>query len=425
MKGAVPWLLVVMGLFLITMLLIFSLAFSKTTILSRETLDQNVLFEGDEVETYARSITNSIRLSTAQAIFDFYSENKEAVWQQYDSKGSLIPDYRSKIKGSIETYMNGDGEIVGFVEAHEDFADPDGDGPQLPRVAIDPQDIGSADVKIQDRDIIVEFESDITIKKKFFGTDYTRSFAAESSLVTVFGAMMEKISGEFIGDNMAGTSVLRGIGKTMSGGEPDVCASSKADLKYYIDEEANSGGRTKVSQTQTFGSKEYCSRDDKKFNCGASRPGSTSGNPRSSPDPSEVYSETHGISLEDGESRITQNIIDHLACLESDLDSESTDYTVSFDETYLSPDVSILPSCKIVETNDWCNCESSSCGVDSTRWTCNKVKRIECDFQHQAKVEMKARFQEDGFVYGFWDKKDGKADADSIKVVFGVVAGNK
>jgi hypothetical protein len=408
MKGAVPWLLVVMGLFLITMLLIFSLAFSQTTILSRETLDQNVLFEGDEVETYARSLTNSIQISTAQAIYDFYSANKDDVWQEYDSKTVPTPE----IAGSIEYYMSL------FLQKHQDFTGENSG------ITIG-QDIGNAQVDIEDRKIDVKFEEDFAIEKTFFRSSYARTFAAESTLVTVFGMMMREIKDELIQKEMVKTAVLKGIGKEGEN-DPVTCEKPMRDgateLRYYIDDDT-SGSREKVSQTVTKGTMGYCSTSKKTFSCGQSKPNEKSGSPRSQPSSSEVYQETHGITMENGKVKIQSDVRIQLACLETMLDHKSTDYTVAFDESPSIPvETAIVSSSSEVEDDGYCSCESDPCGVGDRRWTCNEYKRVTYTYDHEAEANVQVRFQEDGFVYGFWEGENPAAD--SIKLVFRVISGN-
>jgi hypothetical protein len=59
-----------------------------------------------------------------------------------------------------------------------------------------------------------------------------------------------------------------------------------------------------------------------------------------------------------------------------------------------------------------------------TKWQCYEKKKAVCDYSHYVKADITVRVQEDGFTYGVWDDKSGKAVADTPKFVFRTVAGN-
>ena len=59
MSKGIIWLPIALGIILLVEILVFSIGFTKVTMFAREVQDSNIVFEGDELETYARSISTS------------------------------------------------------------------------------------------------------------------------------------------------------------------------------------------------------------------------------------------------------------------------------------------------------------------------------------------------------------------------------
>jgi hypothetical protein len=224
---------------------------------------------------------------------------------------------------------------------------------------------------------------------------YSRKFVAEAKLITVFGKMMDRARALVVSDEV-GSQVKNAIGYESY--SPDANEPGS-----YLNNFA-SGGFSFVSGQLTSGTVEYCD---------------TSGDPG----PWEVYEDTHGNSRGGAEDRIESLIQEHLmSYYQLRMDQESTEYTTAFDG--ISTESEITASCAAPETLRNCNCRCTArneLGV-CIATTCDRYKRMTCEYQHTGMADLTVRMQEDGFVYGFWD--GGKMVADNIKIVFRAISGN-
>lgn len=425
MKGFVPWALVALGLIILAEFLIFSYAFSKVTILSRETLDANVLFEGDELETYARSITDSVQLSIAQAIYDFtaeYSKPPKDLWQNYDQK--IVPDPAPEIKDKVKEFMET------FLQEHRN-APGNADAPKI----IFPPDMGEAFLTIRENYVSAYFqqkpdEPEMELEKEFFVAKFSRKFMAEGVLVTVFGEMMDSIR-NLIENDVIGKFALHAIGKDGGAGDfdPKLCVPK---IDSYIDDVANCkegltspeqtlGVCGKLAQTDTRGSKQF---SDLPYVEKCSKDIPTPARCDSRPSAEQVYEASHHNSYDSGKASIKSLADQYMACLEKELDGVDstderlTDYTVAFEKKETDSLINDL-SCGDKKTGGICNCEDvGTCllnGERVTKWRCETVYIMTCDYRHYDKADLTVRYQEDGFVY-WW--------GDSIKIIFRAISGN-
>lgn len=412
MKG-IFWLPIAIGIVFLAQILIFSLMFTKVTVFSREVQDANILFEGDELETYARSLGDSVELSIVQSLYNFSLSHNGEVWQNYGDK--RVPDAAKEIEGSVQIYSNA------FLARHAEFSASVSD-PGDPQIEF-PASMGSLTMVLGEKKIDARFDPEIELKKtsvQFPVAEFKRSFVAETSFVTVFGEMMKVIRDNLIGGDKVTTYTLYGIGR--GGGSATQCQASSTSVSgqrvSYIDDHT-SGNRQIVSATQTRGHMDFCSFDTK-FVCTKGSPNSA-GTPRADPTADEVYSNSHGKSFGSGKAAMVEDVKSNLACLELELDEASEDYTVSFDDTENVKSEITSPSCTLTNTGV-CACKLvGKCGSKTNPkklYECNVQKRKTCDYSHFAEAEVTPRFQEDGFIYGFIDGKD------SVKTVFKIVSGN-
>lgn len=416
MSKGFAWIPVAIGIIFLVQILIFSLSFTKITIFSREVLDANIVFEGDELETYVRSIDNSVQLSIAQAIYEFIREKTQdgtKVWQNYGTSEVPTPtDTSTGLMQRIEGYMNT------FLQAHASFPG----AKDIPAVAF-PAGIGEGTLTIKDDRIDMFFEPEVELKKTFVGVaQYSRKFVAESTLATVFGEMMDSIR-NLIENDVIGKFALHAIGKDGGDGEfdPKTCK-----LDSYIDDVANCkegltspestlGVCGKLTQTDTRGSKQF---SDVPFVEECSKDIPTPARCDSRPSAEQVYEASHHNGYDSGEASIKSLADQYMACLERKLDEASTDYTVAFEKKETDSLIKDL-SCGDKKTGGICNCEDvGTCllnGERVTKWRCETVYIMTCDYRHYDKADLTVRYQEDGFVY-WW--------GDSIKIIFKAISGN-
>jgi len=428
-KG-IAWLPVAIGIIFLAEILIFSVMFTKVTVFSREVQDANILFEGDEIETYARSVENSVQLSVAQGLNDFYLDHRLALWQSYSAR-DLMPT-AAATEGQVTA--NAHKHAYGFLTAHQEFASKQKNGIvfKLP---------SESSVTIGADKVSMKLSPEAEISKNFYGTSYLRKFVAESTLVTVFGKIMDRIRSLVTGDEI-GVAALAGIGR--AGDDVVVCKFQKADgtdfdMTSYIDDVAgcpkiDAGGKPgdkscgKTGQTTTKGTMNFCSKQSK-YVCSKSIPSNIAGPGRDPPEAPEVYERSHKNDYGAGAKSIIEKAVNHAACLEYELDNESEEYTVSFDgsvTTLAGVKAAIeSPSCSVVNAG-LCGCKKvAKCGSKKnpkTLWECRVYKSKTCDYSHYDEVSAKVRFQEDGFIYGFLES--ASKPADSIKLIFTAISGN-
>ncbi len=422
MQGrGIAWVPIAIGIFFIAEILVFSFAFTKVTIFARTVTDANVVFEGDEIETYARSIDNSIQLSIAQSLYDFFKKHDSELWQRYGS--NLMPTgdaILSEVQGGAMGYFNN------FVKAHEDYSASsggnkitfgwDGGGSPAPTMKIDKAYVN------------MFIEPEMKLNKgpiDFASATFERKFVAESTLVTVFGEIKDRIA-KLIGGGELTQQVLDAVG--FQDYKPDTADSQNPEPGSYLNNqlspdtsyspEPSSFSWTDGASQLTQGYLEYCSSQTRTY---ASKPDEQDYSRIWDPGAEDVYKITHNSGgYAAAENSMLAGIESHvMGFLQLKLDKESTDYTVAFDE--FSNKADVAGACFAPEAKGNCNCvciEVDPITGGCILWSCNLYKSVTCQYNHLGAAQVTATFQEDGFVYGFGSV------ADNIKIVFKAIFGN-
>lgn len=452
MSKGFAWLPVAIGVIFIAEILIFSLAFTKITIFARETTDSNIVFEGDEIETYVRAIDNSVQLSVAQALYDFQAGN-QGFWEDYTKKTIPVPD--GSVIASVHDYENV------FLQKFAEFQAKSGH-----EKIIFPTEIGKGQVSIMDKIVSMKFppgsDKKFTLTKDAFGlAHYERSFVPESTLTTFFGEMYKEIS-FLINNDLFGKAAFSGLSKADASNTLPACdttgLTSHLNLPSYLDNDAACSGVSHgcvgceggdqagvcgkgggpsdfgIYGASSTGVVDFCTATLVYNICDKGDPG----DPRFkhgkvSPEPSDdqVYSLTHaGNSFGSAVSKTMQRTKEHAACLVQELDSNTlvsgdmpTDYTVSGDNTVASK--STNDHTRLVADDGLCLCQpvglcpSNGSPNPDTRWICHRIKTKTVSTSYHFATSGTITYKEDGFVYGFIQQ------LDNIKLIFQVKVGNK
>jgi len=446
-KGVV-WLVVAVGVLLLVEVLIFSMFFSELTLQKRELTDATIVYEGSELEVFARSIDNSIELSMAQGMYDFYVSYRGAVWNYYGQ--NTMPD-DAAIASQVQSKAAG--YVKDFIGAHVNFDEQD----DIRGLSWD--GAGST-FKLEKNFARMELPS-MTLEKSidslFTGT-YKRTFVPESTITTVFGDMVAYIREKFIANDVIKDSAMMGIGyPSAAKTEAETCGQDyrgknpEKTLNAHIDQrtscttgsgEPENRQCFKTGQTGTVGRYDYCSFEKSSIQCAPSNPCPNTGGivgPRSDPPPVEVYPPSHISTFADAAANIKAFSEKRLLCLEGEMDAGKDKYTVAFDgdsfeenlDAYsIETEGAVTGSCSYPLANRECGGQKlSMCGVTASGtvlydYQCYKAKKAVCNYEHYVKADVSVRVQEDGFVYGLWDGSKSKAVADSLKLVFKVTTGN-
>lgn len=487
MSKGIVWVPVAIGIIFLAQILIFSLAFSQVTIYSREVVDANIVFEGDELETYARAVENSIQLSLAQGIYDFYMKNKGAEWQT--TAGSSVPSAET-VQDEVNGYANG--YVLGFLESLQEFA-AERENRIVIRVPVD----FSSSVEVGKEDAKMKFGPELTIFKDFEGSTFTRSISAEASLSTAFGEMMEFVRDDLVGGDQIGNKVKAAIRRETKDSR-DVCSveiksldlsnpdndrrkifdglgngeNDGRTLHSYLDEDLTpgdseiSGLRNEFGDgTQTQGMVRYCETREELMltppnSCACDDP--CKGLPAymnsqklssklksfgldREPESEKVYQISHGQTYGSASEIIQRYARQRMVCLESELDDRSESYTVAFDGDSINKDGSLGPL--KVETTG--SVSATSCGTEPFDGSiCEGVALRECGScplpggGETTKYEWKCPYiYEKACSFGHYASgsaevrvqedgfvygfnRDGSPVADNIKVVFTARSGN-
>lgn len=407
-KGVI-WLPLAIGIIILVEVLIFSSGFTKVSIFSRETVDANIVFEGDQLETYARAIENAVQLSIAQSLYDFYLGH-QTTWQNYESVS--IPDPLPDVQKNTQEYSES------FLSAFRNFP------PAAKEPNIDfPTTIGTGKLAIDDEKVSIKFDPEIVLNKNAFGTTtFTRKFSAESTLVTYFDKMMDRIR-KLLNDEKAFTNqALNAIGFEKY--EPDTSDSENPEPGSYLNHQRSPEPYSPEPSSFSFltgqstqGYVEYCSTERKTFSNDNTKPSHKIWDPKAE----DVYKVTHEAGgYSSAESKIMTSIENHvMGFLQLKLDKETTDYTVAFSD--FSSKAKALGSCFPPVSLDKCGiceCVKYNALGECILWGCNVYKSVTCQYSHSGAGTVKSRFQEDGFVYGF------RQGADNVKLVFTAIFGN-
>ena len=469
MKG-IMWLPVAIGIIFLSQILIFSLLFTQVTTFNREIVDSNVVFEGDELETYTRSLSNAIQVSTAQGMYSFYLDNNEKYWK---GEGGIMPD-QSSIEGSVLGYSKV--YIQKFVDLYPEFQSevPDNEKIKfiLPEASEESEKLVGF-IEIQPEGVYVKFADKILLEKgpiDFGKANFKREFVPESVLISVFGKMLDDIRSKLINGDEIGNYVREAAGKPESGEKTkcDVTPSSfgnreshsTTELSSYIDKDigvpsdnsefawltphaAPGGG---YAQKGTHGRLRFCNLDvrrDKLCRCDDPCKNPEPIPTMNDPSPQILYEMTHTQTYSSGTDLIEKYATERLVCLESELDKESNEYTAAFDgdnRKVALGDHTIVAESSIVDvatslTNEDITCgpgvNVGDCGSCPTPGGGSKPKiYYECpiihersyNYDHVITGDATIRFQEDGFVYGLIRGED--MVSDNIKLVFKIKSGN-
>ena len=466
MKKGIIWLPIIFAILIIAQFLFFSYSFTQVSFYSREVLDSNIVFEGDRLETYSRSIIRSLELSIAQSNYDFYLNNKENYWLKYDN--SNVPSNQQ-----ISIFLN---EKIAdytskFIKKHQEFSKSD-----IPNFEIKTENIENSvqndfsDIKsnqlktqINNNNIYTKYDNQLVLinyEPDFANIKYERKIVLESSIVTVFGDMINNIRDVLIGQNKINKNILLAVGEF--GGEKTRTTSANlcrdklsnpqstseikdSPLKSYLDDNVKPETKPyvlKKSQTQTFSSINYCNINTQKNQCS---PCGHNSNNLNTLNVDKLYEISHGTTRDSAANIIKQYTENRLICLESELDENSDDYTIAFDGDYKEINKSknsykigntVLVKSRIYNNNfannptgGTCNGRVTGCcyyneegGCEQDRYTCNLVYTATADYYHQVNADVNVRYEENGFVYGFLD--DNEIIPDNIKIIFKIKSGN-
>lgn len=380
MKKGIVWLPIALGVILLVEILVFSIGFTKVTIFSREVQDSNIVFEGDELETYARSLSASMQVAASQSLYDFYRAHTLELWQSYGTKS--VPDEKTETAASTLDYAKK------FVQAHIDYPGAKGNvlKRQPPIIFETVPTGGKIDVTSGKEKAYVEFvmEPQMVMRKTLGNTEFTKEFSVESRIRTAFGEMMRVIREDIVNADVMQKTVVAAIRRN-SKAEKDMCpatvettnAEDKSvdrltkfnslggvgdgrTLRSYLDEhpKVTDSEIAKLQNafemgTGTVGVVKYCEIEwelmkvPKGGECSCDDPCpfedsyrnsfkladkiSSKGDLYGRPAPSTVYKYSHTETFESGAALIKQYAEQRLVCLETVLDKASEEYTVAFD----------------------------------------------------------------------------------------------
>jgi hypothetical protein len=182
---------VLFALVIIAEVFLFSTSFMDVMVRNRHSVEYEILFEGDKIETYVHSFLQSADLSLIQSVYDVGKNNviydyslkyyKDGIpyWQIYDQ--SFIPsneEMQSNISFVARSYINS------YLDAYVSYAKKDGYSVSISKLSEDPQ------VSLDQNKILLSTTQQI----QFLWSDLVdnqnlkinRSIPIDSSVSTVF-----------------------------------------------------------------------------------------------------------------------------------------------------------------------------------------------------------------------------------------------
>jgi hypothetical protein len=456
-KGTVVMLVSIIIL-LIAVALISSFAFNRVSIQVRELSEATIVYEGDEMEAFARAIDTSIEQAVAQGVQEYYRNHENEIWGEYDSSSVPSDDaVAGEIKGYASPHVNN--FLTAFAKEAESRKFSLGHGSGIEELKMQPKSLSEPGTML----VSLPQVSMSKTLEEFATASYDRKFTPGTSIKTTLPDMLKFIREKLVGsNNVLNPETVKAIGYpgTEINTNMDKLAYPKRgnkgyeekktrDMRAYIDQDstctAGSGEPSsracfKTGQTSTRGALEYCSIDESKvtYRCG--------GCPYLEPfypDPSdeEVYVRSHGgMSYGSASAKIQEYVWERILANEYSLDEQTPTFTVAFDgknfedpekfdsiENSISIESRVTGSCQEPKVIGLCNgVQEGFCKGDppKPRYKCYQKKSVVCDYNYFTKSEVSVRVQEDGFTYGVRDTKKGKDVADTFKLVFRTIAGN-
>lgn len=380
MRKGIIWLPIALGIILLVEILVFSIAFTKVTTFSREVQDSNIVFEGDELETYARSLGSSVQIAISQSLYDFYRDHTLEVWQRYGTKS--VPDEKTETSASTLEYMKK------FIQSHIDYPGAKGDvlKRQPPIIFETVPSGGDIEIVSGKGTAYAAFvmEPQMLMKKELGKTVFEKEFSVESRIRTAFGEMMRAIREDIVNADVMQKYVVAAVRRNTQA-EADKCpykieeteaedrsvdrltkfnslggVTDGATMRSYLDEHPRvlDPEIAKLQNSfemgiETIGTVKYCEIEWElmkvptggECQCDDPCPGEESyrdnfkladriaekGDLYGRPAPGTVYRYSHTETFESGAAIIKQYAEQRLVCLETVLDKASDEYTVAFD----------------------------------------------------------------------------------------------